>query len=210
MTSFEGVVAAEIASSAQRWELPLLSFGEKVSKAPPPPTAEQLERIEHAAYEEGYARGRSEGHADGRKAGMAEVRTEAQRLRDLFDHVSRPLAEIDAEVERTLVALTIEVARRLVDHHLQLDPELTAHSVREAVASLATPPREARVHLNPEDVAVLEAALPAPSDVHSWRLVADKQLRRGDCRLVTESGQVDSLLDTRQAAIARGLLGEGE
>ena len=197
-------------SQARRWEMPLLSVAETVEAAPPMPTAEELEAIEKAAYEEGFQRGYNEGRAEGRRSGEQAVRDEAQRLRKLVDHLAQPLADIDADVERTLVALTIEVARRLVDDQLRLDPTLTANAVRQAVASLSTPPREARVHLHPEDAALLAEHLPQPSDIAVWKLVPDRQLQRGDCRLITDSAQVDALLDTRQAGVARALLGDGE
>lgn len=204
-------IESAAAGKAVRWEMPLLSRVEEVVEPPPPmPTAEEIESIEKAAYEEGFQRGHAEGLMAGRDSGLAAVREEAQRLRVLIEHLAAPLADLDADVERTLVALTIEVARRLVDDQLQLDPTLTAQTVRQAVAALAQPPRDARVHLHPADAALLSEHLPPPPDVAGWRVVADKQLQRGDCRLVTDSGQVDALLDTRQAGVARALLGEAE
>lgn len=201
----------EDGAQLRRWEMPLLTRSEEiVEPVIAMPTAEELEAIERAAHEEGFQQGYAEGLQAGRASGIAAVREEAQRLRDLIDHLSRPLADLDAEVERTLVALTIEVARRLVDEQLQLDPTLTANTVHQAVASLAQPPREARVHLHPADAALLAEHLPAPPDVSVWRVVPDKQLQRGDCRLLTDSAQVDALLDTRQSGVARALLGDGE
>ncbi|WP_428309446.1 FliH/SctL family protein [Hydrocarboniphaga sp.] len=207
--SSDTILAGDRAASARLWEMPLLSFSQDTQAQQQPLTAEALEAIEAAAHAEGYQRGLGEGLAEGRSLGAQAVRDEAQRLRDLVAHLSRPLADLDAEVERTLIALTIEVARRLVDEQLQLDPALVASAVRDAVASLTPPPRDVRVHLHAEDAAILQN-MPVPPDVVSWRLVADNTLRRGDVRLVTESATVDALLDTRQAGIARSLLGEHE
>jgi flagellar assembly protein FliH len=204
----ENIMMGDSAASARRWEMPLLSFGAETQQQAPM-TAAALEEIEAAAHAEGYQRGLNEGLAEGRRLGAQAVRDEAQRLRELVTHLSRPLAELDSEVERTLIALTIEVARRLVDEQLQLDPSLTAAAVRDAVASLQPPPRDVRVHLHPDDATLLHD-LPAPADVVNWRLVPDNTLRRGDVRLVTENAMVDALLDTRQSGIARSLLGEHE
>lgn len=205
----DAIVNGDSAAGARRWEMPVLSFSTTEEEQQPPLTAAALEEIQAAAHAEGYQRGLTEGLAEGRRLGAQQVRDEAQRLRELVAHLSRPLADLDAEVERTLIALTIEVARRLVDEQLQLDPGITAAAVRDAVASLSPPPREVRVHLHPEDAAILQD-FPAPPDVLSWRLVPDATLCRGDVRLVTESAVVDALLDTRQAGIARSLLGEAE
>lgn len=200
---YDGVIAGESLQGAMRWQMPDLGYTAR------PPTAEQLEAIEVAAHADGYASGRSEGLAEGRRLGEQAVRDEARRLHEILGQLARPLADLDVEVERTLIALTIEVARRLVEEQLQLDPMLTAHAIRAAVASIAPPPREIRVHLHPDDAQLL-SDLPPPADVQVWRLVPDYQLRRGDVRLVTETAQVDALLDTRQSGIARALLGEVE
>jgi flagellar assembly protein FliH len=40
------------------------------------------------------------------------------------------------------------------------------------------------------------------------QLVADPALGRGDCRVVTDSVQVDARMDTREACLARALLGD--
>lgn len=202
------VLRAEESGFATRWEMPLL-----LVKPPEPPTAEQLEAIQQAAYDEGYARGHAEGQAAGQaagySAGITHAHEQAQRMRELVEHLAQPLGDIDAEVERTLIALTIELARRLVGDALQLDPALTAQTVRSALASLGAP-REARVLLNPEDADVVREVMASEGQEVPWRIVADAKLGRGDCRVLTESGQVDALLDTRQASLARTLLGDGE
>ncbi len=194
----------QVASAFQRWELPDLDVWTDPQVAAH--TARHLDQLEAAAYEEGIARGRSEGYA----AGAAMAREQAQRLHHLLDHLRFPLAEFDAEVERMLIALTIEVGRRLVGAQLELDPTLTANAVREALEALGTPPRDARVHLNTEDLNVLKDVIAAPDSASQWRFVADPKLRSGDCRIVTEGAQVDAQLDTRQASLSRALLGDNE
>ncbi len=205
----DAVAFGEAGAAARRWEVPLLTFAEPVEDTRPLPTAAEIEAIEAAAHADGFARGLAEGRAEGRRQGAAAVAEEALRLRQLVAHLAQPLADLDSDVERTLVALTIEVARRLVDEQLQLDPGLTAAAVRSAVASLSPPPREVRVHLHPDDASLLQD-MPTPPDVTSWRLMPDASLRRGDVRVMTESAVVDALLDTRQAGVARALMGEGE
>ena len=195
------VIAAEsLAKAAQRWAMPSLE------PPRPPPTAAEVQGIETAAYEEGFARGKAEGYAAG--AGLA--REQAERLRLLLEHLSRPIAEFNAEVENAMVALTIEVARRLTNARIELDPEVTAGVVREALEALGDTPREARVHLNPAELEALKGVLAPPTDGPKWRFVADAGLHRGDCRIVTEGGSVDARLDTREASISRALLGDRE
>lgn len=183
------------------WQLPV--FGQKVAEAQPP-TAQEIESIEAAAYEEGYARGRGEGQAAGRE----EMRVQAQRLHDLLEHCAKPLARLDAEVEAALVELALQAARRLVQAEFEIDPARMAGSVREAIGALVTVPRELRVLLHPEDLRLLQEVLTPPPEVNAWRLVPDASLERGDCRIAGETGWVDATLATRTRSLAQGLAAE--
>jgi flagellar assembly protein FliH len=195
------VLSAEsVGAGAQLWQMPALDEPDGHAL----PTAEELQEIEAAAYEEGFARGKAEGYA----AGAAIAREQAERLKQLLEHLSKPIAALDAEVEATLVALAIEVGRRLANMQLELDPTVTARVVREALDALGDAPRDARVHLHPVDLEALRDVLTPPTEGPKWRFVADNTLHRGDCRIVTEGGQVDARLDTREASIARTLLGD--
>jgi flagellar assembly protein FliH len=184
----------------QRWQAPV--FGVVPKAAPEPPTAAQLEAIEAAAYEEGFARGRAEGLS----AGAAEARAQALRLAGLLDHLAQPLAEVDAEVETALTALAVQIGRRLALHELATDPALMGAIVNKAIAALVAVPREVRVHLHPDDWRLLKDSLLPPPEVGAWRLVADASLARGDCRISSETGWVDATIQTRIAGIADGLL----
>lgn len=195
---------ADVAQQAMRWELPLFNSEPQA----PPPTAEEIDSIEKAAYEDGFARGHADGQARGYADGAQRVREQAERLHGLFDHLTKPLRELDGEVERMIVALAIDIGRRLAQDSLAQDPQRVTGIVREALAMLAEPAREARIHLHPDDVGLVDATLGEVSRVERWHLVADAELQRGDCRVVTDAQQVDARLDTREAAIAQALLGE--
>lgn len=195
---------AEAAARAKPWTLPDFAAS---SAAPPPPTAAHLDEVEKAAYEDGFARGRADGEAQGYADGARIIREQADRLRTLFDHFARPLNELGPEVERMLVALALDVGRRLAHGAIKEEPERIAAIVQEALGALAQPVREARIHVNPEDAKLLDGSLNPPPDC-AWRVVPDRELMRGDCRVVTDTAQVDARLDTREASIARAVFGE--
>lgn len=190
-------------ATAQPWRMPV--FGQAARPQPAPRhTAQHLDEMESAAHQEGLARGHAEGYA----AGLAEARAVAGKLEALLDHLSQPLADLDTEVERTLVALTIEMARRLAHLEMDLDPTRVAQVVREAVSALGNAPRDVRVHLHPEDLDAVRSTLRNQEDSTAWKLLADKDLNRGDCRIVADGAQIDGRLDTRQAELAQQLLGD--
>jgi flagellar assembly protein FliH len=204
--SFE-VFSEDQAAVATRWQLPSIADDRSAGLASHDSTglhtAAQLDQLEATAYEEGHARGYAEGLASGQR----EVREVASRLQGLLEHLSLPLADLDIELEHALTQLAVRVARRLVNDELQLNPKKVAGAVHEAIAALSETPRELRVQLHPDDMALLGEQLTLNTDA-TWKLVADAGLARGDCRVVTDSGQVDARLDTRQSNLERSLLGE--
>jgi flagellar assembly protein FliH len=200
------VLSPEMGAGATVWNCPSLdddrrekpkAAGSKLN------TAAHLDAIEKAAYEEGFARGHAEGYANGNR----EVQAVAAQISLLLEHMSRPLKDIGVEVEHALIRLVVDTARRLVNEAITLDPLLVSGAVHEAVAAVTTTTREMKIFLHPDDLIALRNNLNLSSDA-TWKLVPDVTLRRGDCRVVTESSQIDARMDTRQTNIERALLGE--
>lgn len=198
--------AESLGGGVQRWDLP--DFSPPAAPAVPVHTAEHFDELERTAYEYGYARGHADGQTQGYADGAARVREQVAALKNVFDHCGAPLKALDAEVERALIALALEVGRRLAQATLVQSPDAVAGVIREALGALATPARDARIHLHPADAELVQDALTLPDDYAGWRLVPDKTLMRGDCLVVTDSARVDARLDTREAAVAKAVLGE--
>lgn len=182
-----------------RWQLP--NFDAAIGH---PPTAEQLESIEAAAYQDGFQRGHAEGFASGQHA----VVQQSQRLQALIDHIMRPLAHLDEEVERALVDLASAVARRLLNDEIAAKPERVLALVREALSGLPPQLRSLRLSVHPGDEALLRERLSPPPEVQDFRIVPDAELHPGDCRVFTESALVDARLDRRVRVIAEALAGD--
>lgn len=201
------VISPEEGAGATRWNCPPLEGDARKSSGKPSAsklnTAGHLDAIEKAAYEEGFARGHAEGYAHGNRAAQLV----AAQMSLLLEHLSRPLKDLNVEVEHALVRLVVDTARRLVNQAIALDPRLVSGAVHEAVASVAPTTREMKIFVHPEDLQVLNNQLTLTTDA-SWKMLPDATLRRGDCRVVTESSQIDARMDTRQTNIERALLGE--
>lgn len=202
MSGFEAaeILPAEaLASAPARWQLP--NFDAALEK---PPTAEQIESIEAAAYQDGFQRGQAEGFAAGQQAALQQ----AQRLQALVDHIMRPLAHLDEEVERALVDLAGGIARRLLHDEIKTTPEHVLTLVREALSGLPPQLRSVRLQVHPDDATLLREQLAPPADVKDFNIVPDAELQRGDCRVHTESALVDARLDRRVRVIVDALAGD--
>ena len=89
---------------------------------PVPPTLEEIQAIQDAAYREGLESGLAEGHAEGFAQGQAEVRRLAAQMEGILDNFSRPLDRLENEVVATLSELAVRIAGALVGRAYQTDP----------------------------------------------------------------------------------------
>jgi flagellar assembly protein FliH len=111
-------------------------------------------------------------------------------------------------VEQQLAALALIIARQLVRRELQLDPAQVIAVIRETVALLPVAARDVRVHLHPQDAAVVRERLATPASDRAWSLVEDPVMARGGCRVTTDTASIDARLETRINAVAVAVLGE--
>jgi flagellar assembly protein FliH len=158
-------------------------------------------------------------HSRGYQAGLAAAQAEVQarvreldariaRLDSILKLLSRPLEELDVEVERQLTALVLTIGKQIVRRELRADPEQIIAILRESVSRLPAAARDVRVHLHPEDAAVVRAQLATPSNDRAWSIVEDPSLTRGGCLIRTDTSQVDARLESRLNAIVSAALGD--
>jgi flagellar assembly protein FliH len=167
------------------------------------------------AEEEVWARVREEARSEGLLAARAEIEPlvahledQSRRLAALLDLQARPLAKLDVEIEQQLAELAVAVARQLLRRELKVDPSQVIAVVRETVALLPASARDVRVIVNPDDAALIRERLVKPNEHVAWRLVEDPMLHRGDCRVVTETAQIDARMENRLNAAIATLLGD--
>jgi flagellar assembly protein FliH len=176
--------------------------------ASPPParkmaTVGGLVDLQAEAHEEAFA----QGLAEGRAAGRAEVRAQVERLSGMFYDLAKPFEVLDIEVERELLTLAMALARQIVRRELKTDPTQIIGIIREAIAALPVAAREVRVHLHPEDAAVMRDNLAPTESERAWMIVEDPVMARGGCVINTTTSRIDARLETRLGAILSELLG---
>jgi flagellar assembly protein FliH len=148
-----------------------------------------------------------QGLAEGREAGRADIRAQVERLAAMFHDLAKPFEELDAEVERELLTLSMALARQIVRRELKTDPTQIIGIIREAIAALPVSARDVRVHVHPEDAAVMREHLAPTESERAWVIVEDPVMARGGCRITTTTSRIDARLETRLAAILSELMG---
>ncbi len=175
-----------------------------------PLTAEQLESIQKAAYQEGFDRGRKEGQEAGHQEALAKgrqhIQAQVSRFEALMTLLDRPLEQLDNQVEQELIELVITMVRQLVRREMKTHPEQIIGVVREALSILPVSSRDIRVLLHPEDATLVKTIYELSENDLVWKIVEDPVLARGGCRVVTELSQVDATLESRLAALIAPLL----
>jgi flagellar assembly protein FliH len=199
-----------------RYELPsITSMQAAVQGRRPGKTVQELEDLEQRTYEEAFAKGQEEGRAQALAAVEREMRPQIQqlqarveRLDSIINSLARPLDELDPEVENQLLQLALSIGRHLVRRELRIDPSQVIAIIRETVALLPASARDVRVHLHPEDAAVVREKLAAPVGERAWTIAEDPVMGRGGCRVSTETAQIDARLETRIGSVISALLGD--
>jgi len=151
------------------------------------------QRALDAAYERGIA--------EGFRAGSAYVENEsgemAKRIDAFMESIQSQYANMDSEVADALLNLSFSLARQVVRSELELRPELVASSVRDALGSLASKATYPTLYLNPSDIGLIKPALDEELKLRGCRLVPDPAMKRGGCRMESDSSHVDATIESR-------------
>lgn len=158
------------------------------------------------AYRNGYAEGFEAGENDG-------LREATERTQRLEDDAHRRVQELAIERER-LAALTDSMADALLSHAASMEElalEVALTSLSRAFGELPNDRqllqrlcaqvveefrvRAVRVCVSIEDRPAL------PEHIEGLEVIAEGELVRGECRIVTERGQVESSVAMRLGAI---------
>jgi flagellar assembly protein FliH len=187
-------------SGAQLWTAPDMGSPVAPQKMA---TVAGLADLQAEAHKEAF----EQGLAEGREAGRAEVRAQVERLSGMFYDLAKPFEVLDAEVERELLTLSMALARQIVRRELKTDPTQIIGIIREAIAALPVAARDVRVHLHPEDAAVVRQHLAPTENERAWVIVEDPVMARGGCQVSTSTSRIDMRLETRLGAMLSELLG---
>jgi flagellar assembly protein FliH len=195
----------------ERWSLPEVEgsvIGRPVDERKAKAAAEAIAKV---AREQSEARGYDAGMAKAQaemKGRISQLDTQIKRLDALLQFVSRPLQNLDAEVENMLLQLALTVGKHLARRELKVDPTQVIAIIRESLAELPASAREVRVHLHPDDAAIVRERLTAPSYERAWSIVEDPTMSRGGCVVRTENSQIDARLESRISTIIASAFGD--
>jgi flagellar assembly protein FliH len=206
----EAPLTAEQAAIS-RWDLPAVE-GPLVQRRGPGVNVMHLETVERDAWEQGLAAGQAEGIKRGEAdyaRRLNELNAKTAALEAILATLAKPLEQLDTQMEQELTKLALMIAKHLVRRELRLDPAQVIGIVRHTVSLLPLSARDVKVHLHPEDAAVVREKLAATTGEREWVLLEDPLLARGGCRITTATSSIDARLESRVSEAVNTMLGEG-
>lgn len=151
--------------------------------------------------EEGYRDGQQKGYAEGQRDGFAEGSLAGQREGlAAFTEAARPLdalcqkvndftAHLQRKQRDDLLQLVEKVTRQVIRCELALQPTQLLALVEEAVNALPAVPETLHVMMNPDEFQRIQNV--APEKVNEWGLTPAAELNPGECRVVTDTSELD-------------------
>ena len=134
-------------------------------------------------------RRRAQGRGGTRKR-IAEVDVKIAALEAIIDTLAKPLEELDAGIETELTRLAMIIAKHLVRRELKIDPTQVIGIIRHTVGLLPLAARNIKIHLHPDDAAIVrEQARARRWASRNGSCAEDPLMARGGCRVTTDNSQ---------------------
>ena len=200
---------------------------------PVPLTAEEIEDIRQAAYdegfsegkEEGFAKGYEEGKAQGHEAGLAsgqeqglsegleqgqaQIETLSQKWQQQIDQLHQPLEIVEKNIEQQLLHLAVQLAEAVVHQEVKTNPDILLSAITEGLKVLPSHEAQTDVYLHPDDIQLVIAQFGETYiQEQGWRLLPSPQLSPGSCQIENSTSSVDLSIKSRIKQVMESFLQE--
>ncbi|HTW37489.1 MAG TPA: FliH/SctL family protein [Steroidobacteraceae bacterium] len=196
-----------IAAAAERWPLPKVEGPIVGVRNDPAARSVEAEAAAQAQRTRGYEAGLASGRAEAQRL-ASELASRIKRLDSILTQLARPFADADEQTMKQLLVLALSIGKQLARREIKAHPGEIIGLIRECIGRLPTASRDVRVHLHPEDAALVREQLAAPAAAGAWSLVEDPTQARGGCLVRTEGSQIDARFESRVQGIVSALLGD--
>lgn len=244
-------------SEAKKWDLPFVDDPKASSKDQPtnalnkcsdwkyeppeeeeevlPPTAQEIEAIRQAAFDEGYQEGKKsgfeEGKAEGLERGLEEGKEQGlaegleQGLQDgqqqiaaqvevwqlLVEKLHDPLSQANDVTRDQLVKLAVTLAKAVIKTEITHNHQVIIQALNEGIKALPINQTEYQIHMHPEDISIVNAQFGEEEVAKKgWKFVESPAMERGGCDITTQHNAVDVSIERRcRDVIETFLLNQG-
>lgn len=200
---------------------------------PVPLTAEEIEEIRQAAYDEGFSQGKKDGfaagfeegkaaghqeglttgHKEGVNAGLAEGKEVSDQqiaaMQSLMEQLHQPLANVEKNVEAQLLQLVVQLTHAVTGHEAKTNPDILLSAISEGIKALPGQDAQTQILLNPQDIKLVEQKFGMGHiEQQGWRLLAAPQLPVGSCQIENSTSNIDLNIKSRLSEVLESFLQE--
>lgn len=153
---------------------------------------------------DGFAKGEAEGFKKGEKAAEKEAADVLNTLRQSLSAVDTALDDVVDAHEQQLMELVFKIAQKAVHASLDTKDDIVRLSVLDALKTLSQP-QEIELSVNPEDYEYIEMVkdgfFEAVESLHHVAVKSDPMVRRGGCRIETDTASVSTDPEAKLQAV---------
>ncbi len=200
---------------------------------PVPLTAEEIEEIRQAAFDEGFNHGKEEGfakgfdegkvaghqeglttgHEEGVNSGLAEGKETSEQqiaaMQSLIEQLHQPLANVEKNVEAQLLQLVVQLTEAVTTHEAKTNPDILLSAISEGIKALPAQESHTQILLNPQDIRLVEQQFGAGHiQEQGWQLLAAPQLPVGSCQIENSTSNIDLNIKSRLNEVLESFLQE--
>ncbi len=151
----------------------------------------EIEKVSKKSYQTGWN--------DSLNKNRKEVELLCQSLNDAIVDLKRERDDIWNKCEKEIIKLAFAIAKKAVYEEVsQSNGKILENVVSDAVGKVKEN-RILSIHVNPDEIKRLEEMKTTGLDrvMESSELISDNSITRGGCKVVTDCGGVDAMVETR-------------
>jgi flagellar assembly protein FliH len=201
-----------------RFEPPEASVEEEIV----PLTADDIEQIRQAAFDEGFSQGKEEGfakgyeegkvsgheeglvsgHEEGLETGLAEgkesIEEQSSAWQSLTEQLNKPLLNVEKNVEQQLLHLVVQLTEAITLQEAKTNPDILIGAISAGIKALPSQETQTQILLHPDDIKRVEKQFGAKHvQEQGWRLLAAPQLLPGSCQIENSTSNIDLSIKSR-------------
>lgn len=187
-----------------------------------PLTADDIEQIRQAAFDEGFNQGKEEGvakgyeegkvsgheegvvsgHEEGLETGLAEgkesIDEQSSAWQSLTEQLHKPLLDVEKNVEQQLLHLVVQLTEAITLQEAKTNPDILIGAISAGIKALPSQEAQTQILLHPDDIKRVEKQFGAKHvQEQGWRLLAAPQLAAGSCQIENSTSNVDLSIKSR-------------
>jgi flagellar assembly protein FliH len=181
------------------------SFGDSTSRPSPlnpAAAAQDANSTLQAARQSGYQDGYRDGLVALESFKQSFASQMAAQIGQLVAAFDAEFAALESKIADGVALTATALARQVVRSELATRPELVAAVATQAVDAVLLSARHIRVHVHPDDHALVESGAADALAARGARLIADAAVSRGGVQVESDMGRIDASIQARWAQAA--------